>query len=183
MSLSDALLLDPYPFETWIAKRPEKGTGTLNDPYGADNQVQFDQLMTELGTIAGPRLIHLGPGTFETAGYADGVSGGWQIKALWRIVGSGKDVTTLKLVNANTANTQFYAIGHALTSGSPAAPNLVDFSEILDLTVDCALATQPGSSVACGAIRLMGNHVRIERVKAIQWGTKLRLSHVSLSLS
>jgi len=33
-SLADALLLDPYPFETWIACRSDstKGTGTLNDP-------------------------------------------------------------------------------------------------------------------------------------------------------
>lgn len=35
MSLSDALLLDPAPFDIWIAARTDgaKGSGTLNDPY------------------------------------------------------------------------------------------------------------------------------------------------------
>jgi hypothetical protein len=35
MSLSDGFLLDPYPFEIWIAVRTNgiKWTGTLNDPY------------------------------------------------------------------------------------------------------------------------------------------------------
>ena len=35
MSLLDALLLDPAPFDTWVAYRQDgvKGSGTLNDPW------------------------------------------------------------------------------------------------------------------------------------------------------
>src|SRR5205823_7978072 len=40
MSLSEALLLDPYPFEIFIAYRTDgvKGSGTLNDPYDGSTQ-------------------------------------------------------------------------------------------------------------------------------------------------
>ncbi len=170
MSLSDAILLDPYPFEIWITTRSDSaGTGTMNDPFGANTAAKFDALMTTISAQAGPALVHLGPGTFETAGYSDdATSGGWQMKSAMRIVGAGKDVTTLKLVNATT-NRQYFAIGHKLkvTVASQDVPNPVDFAEVSDLTIDCNLGGQTAATVACGAIRLMGNHVKVERVKAI----------------
>jgi hypothetical protein len=40
MSLVDSLLLDPYPFDVWIAWRTAGGgSGTLNDPY--DGSTKF----------------------------------------------------------------------------------------------------------------------------------------------
>ena len=46
MSLLDALLLDPYLFEIWIAARTDgvKGSGTLNDPYDGSTVTKFDAL-------------------------------------------------------------------------------------------------------------------------------------------
>jgi hypothetical protein len=115
--------------------------------------------------------VHLGPGTFETNGYADGESTGWQPKAGMRIEGEGIGVTFLKLVGT-TQNKPYFAIGHALTTGNPAVPNLLDYFDVSDLTIDCNLAGQTPSQVSCAAIRIMGNHCRIRRVKAINWGTK-----------
>jgi hypothetical protein len=174
MSLVDSLLLDPYPFDVWIAWRTDGlgGSGTLNDPYDGSTQAKFDSVIS---TKVGPNTrVHLGPGTFLTRGYSDEVSGGWQIQAGMKIIGSGMDVTTLRLADAQTGGTaaRLFAIGHALTTGDPAQPNLVDLAEVCDLTVDCNLAGQSGTQVACGAVRLMGNHVKVSRVKAKKWGTK-----------
>jgi hypothetical protein len=148
------------------------GTGSLADPWDGSTQAKFDNVMS---TKVGPNTrVHLGPGIFQTRGYSDEVSGGWQIQAGMKIIGSGMDVTTLQLVDAQTSSTaaRLFAIGHALTTGSPAQPNLVDAAEICDLTVDSNLPAQSGTQVACGAVRLMGNHVKVSRVKAINWGTK-----------
>jgi len=50
MSLFDALLLEPAPFEVWIAYRTDgiKGSGTLNDPWDGSSQTKFDELMNDL---------------------------------------------------------------------------------------------------------------------------------------
>lgn len=169
-SIAEALLFEPYPFEIWVAVRPEKGTGTLNDPYGAATATAFDTLMNSLPANV---RVNLGPGTFLTKGYSDEVSGGWQIKAGMQIVGSGVDVTTLQLADVQSGGTtaRVFAIGHALVAGNPLVPNLVDLAAVSDLTIDANLAAQTGTAIACGAVRLMGNHVRILRVKAKKWGT------------
>ena len=175
MSLMDALLLDPYQgLDYYIAFSSDSagGNGTLNDPWDGSTTDKFDKIMRE--KIPVNARVHLGPGVFLTKGFYDGASStyGWQVKAGWKISGSGIDVTTLTLDGATTAQPQFFAIGHALdTGGSPNAPNPVDFCEVSDLTVDCALSSNSGSA-AFGAIRLMGNHVRVSRVKVKNWGTK-----------
>ena len=122
--LSDTLLLDPHPFEIWIALRSDgvKGTGTLNDPFDGSvgTTFRFDELMRTISSQAGPALVHLGPGTFETNGYSDDQDvtiTGWQMKASMRIVGAGKDVTTVKVVGASL-NSHYFAIGHKLTTGA-----------------------------------------------------------------
>lgn len=48
MSLSDAFLLEPYPFATYIANRPDgqKGSGILNDPWDGSTQAKFDGVRT-----------------------------------------------------------------------------------------------------------------------------------------
>ena len=49
-------------------------------------------------------------GEFLTQGYAEGVSGGWQVKAGMKIEGAGIGVTTLRLFN-HTANARYFGIG------------------------------------------------------------------------
>src|SRR6266516_1761374 len=164
MSLLDALLLDPFRINVWIAYRTDgvKGTGTQNDPYDASTATKLDAL---LNNFSANTRVHMGPGPFQTNGYADGVGGGWQPKPGMKIVGSGIDVTTLQLA-ATSSNAHFYAIGHALSSST------LDYFEVSDLTIDCNLAGHSGASVACGAVRVMGNHARVRRIKVINWGTK-----------
>jgi hypothetical protein len=174
MSLLDAFLLDPAPFNVWIAYRMDgaKGSGTANDPYDGSTAAKFDARMSELPEKT---TVHLGPATaanpFLTTGFwinSDGSSGsGWQPKAGMRLVGSGIDVTTLKLTGASdpaSGTRHYFAIGHTLSSTT------LDSFEVSDLTIDCNLPTS-GTFVSVGAVRLMGNHARIRRVKAIHWGT------------
>jgi hypothetical protein len=121
--------------------------------------------------IVPPIAVRLGPGTFQTNGYADGVSGGWQPRPGMKIVGSGIDVTVLQLAGGS-ANAHFYAIGHPVSTGSgPSLANLLDYFEVSDLTIDSNLGAFTGSSPACGAVRVMGNHARVRRLKLINWGT------------
>jgi len=164
MSLLDALLLDPAPFNVWIAKRTDglKGSGTASDPYDGSTAARFDARMSE---IPSNTRVHLGPGTFLTQGYAFGVSGGWQVKAGMKIAGSGMEVTKLQLAN-HTGNASYFAIGHDISTGTK-----VDFAEVSDLTIDCNLGLA-GASTACSAVQFMGDHARIVRVMAINWGSK-----------
>jgi hypothetical protein len=86
------LLLDPYRMNVWVAARTDgvPGTGTHSDPYDGSTQAKFDSLMS---TMPSNTCVHLGPGIFQTNGYADGVSGGWQAQKAMKIVGSGQDVS------------------------------------------------------------------------------------------
>ncbi len=164
MSLLDALLLDPAPFNVWIAIRTDgiKGSGTISDPYDGSSQSKFDEKMNLFAAVSNVN-IHLGPGEFLTNGY-NGTSG-WQARPGMKILGSGIDVTTLKLKNvAPGTPTHYFAIGHSLASK-------VDAFEVADLTIDCNLA-EANSNAACGGVRDLGNHTRISRIKVKGWGTK-----------
>jgi hypothetical protein len=150
---------------------------TMNGPAGSSasgtltcraNPYLLDAVMRALPATP-PVAVHLGPGTFQTGGYADGFVGGFQPLTGMKIVGSGVDVTTLKLAG-NAANAHFYAVGHAVASG--AQPVTVDYFEISDLTIDCNLADSSGTQVACGAVRALGNHAKVRRIKVKNWGTK-----------
>ena len=164
MSLLDALLLDPAPFNVWIAKRTDgiKGSGTISDPYDGSTQSRFDAAMNQFAAQSNV-AIHLGPGEFETKGYYLDSAAGWQMRPGMKIRGSGIDVTTLKLIPGAT-NVHHFAIGHALTT-------TVDTAEVSDLTINGNLDAS-GVTGACGGVRLMGNHARIHRVKVKNWGTK-----------
>jgi hypothetical protein len=169
----DALLLDPHPFEVWIAYRTDgiTGSGTAGDPWDGSSVTKLDALLSALPANT---RIHLGPSPkdiignvmpFQTRGYADGGTGGWQAKAGMKIVGSGIDVTVLQLVNVSPGTNNF-AVGHPLGESTRA-----DFFEIFDLTIDCNLAQVQAFDIR-GAVRLMGEHVKIHRIKAINWGTQ-----------
>jgi hypothetical protein len=172
--LADALLLegnrgttaDNTLREVWIAKRTDgvAGAGTPNDPYDGSTYQKFDALMASFGNYT---RINLGPGEYQTHGYAEGAAA-WQAKPGMKIIGAGMEATTLKLVGA-TSSYQYYAVGHDLS----ASGNWVkaDFFEISDLTIDANLAECVNiSNVAHGAIRLWGDHCRIRRVKVKNWG-------------
>jgi len=167
MSLLDALLLDPYKIDVWIAKRADgvKGTGTQNDPWDGSTATRLDTVLNSL--VANTR-IHLGPGTFQINGYQDGAASGW-LKSGMMISGSGIDVTTLQMVGTTTSNKHYFAIGHPFTSGGQ--PNLIDYFDISELTIDCNLAAATALT-ACGAVRVMGNHARVRRIKVTYWGKK-----------
>ena len=85
MSLLDALLLDPAPFNVWIAKRTDglKGSGTASDPYDGSTQARFDGVMSFFAAQSNV-AIHLGPGEFQTNGYND--TTGWQARPGMKIV-------------------------------------------------------------------------------------------------
>jgi hypothetical protein len=76
MSLFDALLLDPAPFDLFVAARTDGvgGSGTLNDPYDGSTQAKFDDVMRNKVPTNVPVKVHRGPGTFLTQGYYDGAS-------------------------------------------------------------------------------------------------------------
>src|SRR5438445_1951431 len=109
MSLSEALLLDPYPFEVWIAARTDGvgGSGSASDPYDGSTADRFDAIMST--KIPENMKINLGPGVFETRGGRSGYSG-WRPKNGWKIVGSGMGLTTLKLVDASVRDGYYAAI-------------------------------------------------------------------------
>src|SRR5205814_1055697 len=60
MSLLDALLLDPYRMNVWIALRTDgvAGTGTQNYPFDGSTATKFDALM---GGFSANTRVNLGP--------------------------------------------------------------------------------------------------------------------------
>jgi hypothetical protein len=165
MSLSDSLLLDPARLDVWIALRADgvKGSGTESDPYDGSPAAKFDALMQSLPTNT---TAHIGPGIFETQG-----SDGWQPKSGQRIIGSGIDVTVLKVLGAAQPNHGFKAIG----GGS-----FVTGFEASDFTVGCNLGGRPAQAgydfppVISGAASVVGRDVRFRRIRAINFGTQAR---------
>ena len=70
MALIDALLLDPAPFNFWIANRTDgiKGSGlTPGDPWDGSTQARFDEAMNLFASQSNV-TIYLGPGQFLTNG-------------------------------------------------------------------------------------------------------------------
>lgn len=137
--------------------------------------ILFDRLLREIPPHC---RIQLGPGVFLTRGFAPNDNRGWQPKTGQKIVGAGVDVTTLQLVGAENSDQHYHVIGMPVEpSGTTTVDPLAHF-EVSDLTIDCNLDNQPGrpdpgyANVACGAVRVFGNHCRVSRTKAIHWGTK-----------
>jgi len=115
MSLLDALLLDPPRIDVWVANRAGQnvaGSGTQMDPYDGSTLTKFDTLMSGMPVNT---CVHLGPGEFETAGFFDGMTSTyWRAKTGLRIVGSGIDVTKLKLVNGAASDQRVYTVATPL---------------------------------------------------------------------
>ena len=61
-------------------------------------ELRFDTVMR---TLVGPNTcVHVGPGVLLTRGYSEGIvaATSWQLQAVFRVVGSGIDVTKVKLL-------------------------------------------------------------------------------------
>jgi hypothetical protein len=150
----------------------------LGSPTASLQTIQFDRLMREL---PGNLRIQLGPGEFQTRGYSHSGILGFQPKTGQKIVGAGVEVTTIKLVGATQADEHYHAVGMKIEADEEGEPAPLDHFELSDLTIDCNLDQQPrmfGSGyapVACGAVRILGNFCKIQRVRAINWGTKTEL--------
>lgn len=84
-SLLDALFLDPYPLNFFIAYRSDNqfGSGTAADPWNGSGTGNFDARMVDImnlvlaqeegQTVKLGARVFLGPGTFTTKGYSDDV--------------------------------------------------------------------------------------------------------------
>ena len=138
------------------------------DPY------LFDAAMRRL-PISIPVTVHLGPGIFETKGHSspsDIVA--WRPFSGMKLRGSGMSSTTLKLVGASFDHRAYHAIGCPELGSSPfgtGAPfSTLDGFEASDFCVDCAIASQPNQAVTCGAIFIRGQHTRLRRIRAINFG-------------
>ena len=146
---------------------------------------RFDDVMNQL--LASPSAnvaIRLGPGTFQTRGHDEARAyPGWQYKAGQRLIitGSGIDVTWLKVMYASFVDGHVSAINAGYN-------DYLNYFEASDFTVDCNLPGQlhlhgqyvssDGHNVsnlpqvACGALRAVGQHARIRRIRAINFGTE-----------
>ncbi len=123
---------------------------------------QFDALMRSIPANA---VVHLGPGVFETKGFASSIAGGWTARSGQHIAGSGMGLTTLRIVGAAGPYSHYGVI---------AAVEYLDGFDASDLTVDCNVEGQLHPNAVCAAINIHsgGRHVRIRRVRAINFGSR-----------
>src|SRR5439155_7990751 len=105
-----------------------------------------------------------GSGVFDTKGLSFFVRA-WQPRSGQTIRGSGMGVTTLRLVGASIPESNTFPVA---TDGSTL---LHDFT-ISDLSIDCNVSGQLNSYVTCGAVAAVGQHIRIQRIRAINFGSR-----------
>lgn len=123
---------------------------------------QFDTVMRAMPANC---AIHLGPGVFESKGIAPEIAN-YELKNGQRILGSGRAVTTLKLVGAGWPELTYLLI----------APHVyyayLEDIEVSDLTFDCNIAGQPEPLVSCAAVAIAGRHVRLRRLRAVNFASQ-----------
>ena len=115
-------------------------------------------------------VVHLGPGVFETRGlgpnYLPGRIG-WTVRKGQKLLGSGVGLTVLRLMHA-TDPRGHRAVGH---SHFGSGVSQVDGFVAMDFTVDCHLRAQAHEPTAKAAMAASGRHLRLRRVRAIDFGT------------
>src|SRR5947209_6783619 len=88
----------------YIAIRTDgsEGDGTLRNPFDGSTSTKLDAVLR--GISNGTR-VHLGPGTFETAGFSDDSSAiGFSVKPSCKYIGAGPDQTTIRLAAASASS-------------------------------------------------------------------------------
>lgn len=154
-------LIGTTSFKYWMSAVPSAAAG--GTIVASKLTFPFDPIMS--GSVAGT-VFRLGPGTIQTRG-----KDRWRPKDRQRFVGSGIAVTTLKIVYAWGENNHVIAIGTAYNE-------LCTDVEVCDMTIDCNLPGQPvtrnytRARLASGAINIPGRHIRVRRVRAINFGTQ-----------
>jgi hypothetical protein len=137
-------------------------------------EFRLDRVLRDLPTRA---VLHIGGGTFETRGYQSGwadVHGNrfdsYFAKDGQRIIGSSVDVTVIKLV---TAELPYFWQGYGAFGGP--YYQVADGAELLDLTVDCNMEQDPWATpfslLSRTAANFVGRFLRLQRVRAIHFGT------------
>lgn len=115
--------------QVYIAYRTDgvAGVGTKEDPFDGSTQAKFDALMLGFD----PDIqINIGPGTFETRG-----SDLWYAQDGWQVLGSGIDITTIKLVG----QTDTYSYVSFLSTPIGPSTALKQF-QAGNFTIDCNAA-------------------------------------------
>lgn len=160
--------------EIWLAARTDGllGAGTTGDPFDAGTAEKFDAVLRRLP--AGPLVIHLAPGRFETHGCSPWrpAGTGWAMRAGWKLRGAGPDATVVRWVppqgRYSLPEADSRAIGIAFDPEHP--ESRADDAEVSDLAVDCNGLALTGF-MKSSAVVLAGNASRIARVRAVNWGT------------
>jgi hypothetical protein len=124
---------------------------------------QFDAVMR---TLPANSIVDIGPGVFESKGTTAAIAGGWDPKSGQRIQGSGRGVTTLKLVNASWPERGYGLIGHRDYYA------FIEDFEVSDITFDCNIAGQPNQIVEAHAFWLTGRHIRARRLRTINFSSQ-----------
>jgi len=141
----------------WITARREDAADAGRKVLDGSTQEKFDGIMDSIRPNA---VIHLGPGVFVTNGV--------HLKNNWRILGSGKDKTIIRLAN------------NAPTVDNPSAAAVLynfdwegfyHYIEISDLTLDCNRNNQAlcsrGRPGVLNALTTATRNAKITRVRAL----------------
>jgi hypothetical protein len=143
--------------EIWIAARSDGASGAEAKSLDGSTQEKFDSIMSEIKPGA---YIHLGRGVFVTRGV--------HLKNNWRIKGSGKNKTTIKLAD-NVLATDGPQYASVLSNFD--FEGFYDRVQISDLTLDCNRANQPsfnkGYRGSLQALTTAVRHAKITRVRAL----------------
>jgi hypothetical protein len=106
--------------------------------------------------------VRIGPGSFPTVGNAANNAGAWHAKSGMRLLGSGVNAATLKLLP--TTGQSRFAIGMDFGSLANA---LIGF-EASDFTIDCGSPTAANTSAA--GVAVFGVHILLRRLHVVNFG-------------
>jgi len=139
------------------------GNGTLRSPFDGSTSAKLDAVLRR---IANGTRVHLGPGTFQTAGFSDdSASIGFSVKPKCKYVGAGPTKTTVRLASASATSAH---LGCAFCASGTNAD--VSGAEVRDLTIDCngaaLVAANTGDLCTFGA-SLPGSNNKISNVHLI----------------
>lgn len=135
-----------FDHEFWISTSTNTANlGTMGNPFDGSTAAKFDSIMESLPPNS---TIHILAGTYQTSGVA-----GWQVRSGQKILGSGMDITILKLVSGAPSE-------EMVGSESGPCTNI----EVADLTCDCNYTS---GSYTYSGVEIDGTGTVVRRVKVI----------------